>query len=513
MRMNDHRAEPKTTPTPPLLLAGLIAVAALLRFGRLSEWGFDSDEIFMLRDSINIRWSNPRPLLYFLNHYLVAPLLPLDEFGIRLLPALFGVLAIPALYFTARRLIGTRAALFGTFLLTLNPVHLIYSQFGRYWSLVFLLCTVYPYALYIGVRERNPRALILGLVTAPLASLAHPAAILLLGGPAIWLLATYLRPRHLRSLWSLRAVRWGIVVAVLVAAAILVRFIPILQGWITEHDANPGPGQFLLLHPPRPLKPVLFLLAYAEAWTVPVVLAGALGLYLLAQRDRVLAVFLTSLIVFPLTFLCLILFRTPVSIYYALPAAPVLFLGAGVFLERVFEVDWRLRPRWLLPAMVLILVLIPGTPTLISQFLNGRRFDFKSTAQWLQPRLTPGDVIFSDQPVVLEHYLPGMEVQRLRFNTAPLSQSVRTLREGALWIVAPAPAHALRTNLKRGGLIGWIYDNCRLSNTIGRSRVDFRQQYLQVYRCRAQSEPRAAPADHNGAEGASVSPLRATTSQ
>lgn len=70
------------------------------------------------------------PLLCFPNHYVVAPLLPLDDFGIRLLPASFGVLAIPTFYFVARRLIGTRAAFLGTFLLTLSPVHLIYSQFG-----------------------------------------------------------------------------------------------------------------------------------------------------------------------------------------------------------------------------------------------------------------------------------------------------------------------------------------------------------------------------------------------
>jgi hypothetical protein len=188
-----------------------------------------------------------------------------------------------------------------------------------------------------------------------------------------------------------------------------------------------------------------------------------------------------------MVFLSLILFRTPVSTYYLLPAAPVFFMGAGIFLDRVFEVDWKLRPRWLLPATVVVLVLVPGAPTLISQYLNGRRFDFRGVAHWLQPRLTPGDVIFSDQPVALAHYLPGIDVQRLRHNTDPLRQSVRALyqseRGGALWIVAPAPAHAFRTNLKQGGLIRWIYDNCQLSNTVGRSRVDFRQQYLQVYRC------------------------------
>lgn len=491
--MTDVRSEQRQGFSPALLLGGLTVLAFVLRFLRLGEWSFDSDEIFMRRDSLNFRFTNARPLLYFIHHYVVAPLLPLDEFGLRLLPATFGALAVPVLYFVVRRLLGTRAALFAALLLAVSPVHVIYSQFGRYWSLVFLLAAVYPYALYLGVREQNGRIFALGVVTGLLATLAHPSAVLPLGGPGLWLAFTYLRPSRIRTLWMLPAFRWGTLVAAVVAGLVVVRFIPILQDWIYEHDANPGPGQFLLRAPPRLLKPVVYILAYVEAWTIPLILAGAAGIYLLYRdRDRTLAVYLTSLFLFPLAFLCLIMFRTPVSTYYLLAAAPVFFIGAGHFLDRVWQMEWSLRPRWLVPALILVLMLIPGTPTLVSQFLNGRRFDFQGAAEWLQPRLTPGDVIYSDQPVALDHYLPEVEVGRLRYDTEPLTEAVRAVerlgRGGALWIVAPAPAHAFRTNLRQGGLARWIYDNCQLSNTVGRSRVDFRQQYLQVYRC-PPSEP------------------------
>jgi hypothetical protein len=153
----------------------------------------------------------------------------------------------------------------------------------------------------------------------------------------------------------------------------------------------------------------------------------------------------------------------------------------------MFEIDWTLRPRWLLPATVAAVVLTAGAPTLISQYRNGRRFDFRGVANWLAPRLTPEDVIFSDQPMVLAYYLRGTQVQKLRPNRAPLMESVRALRQSgngtALWIVAPAPAHAFRTDLKQAGLAGWMYDNCQLRNTVGAGRIDFRQQYLQIYRC------------------------------
>ena len=173
------------------------------------------------------------------------------------------------------------------------------------------------------------------------------------------------------------------------------------------------------------------------------------------------------------------------------------FYGAGFFLDRVFEVDWRVRPRWLLPSIMLVMMLIEGAPMLASQFLNGRRYDFKNTAVFLRSRLTPHDIIFSDQPVVLGYYLPQRDVQRLRYDTTPLAAAVDTVRRAgpgaALWIVAPSPGHALRTNLRQGGLADWIYDNCQLRNTIGMGRVDFREQYLQVYRC----PPAVAPGGTN----------------
>jgi Dolichyl-phosphate-mannose-protein mannosyltransferase len=516
-------------PTPALLLTALIIVALALRFWRIGDWNFEATEMFTLRDSIHLRLTNPRPLSYLLNYYLVRPFMPLDEFGLRLLPAVFGVLAIPAFYFVSRRLTGSRAALFSTLLLTFNELHVYYSQFARYWSLVFLLCAVYPYAIYVGIRERDRRALAFGFVTGILAALAHPVSVLLIGGPAIWFLATYLRPRHFRTLWQRREFRIGVALAAVLLVVVLVRFVPILQGWIFAHDTNPGSGQFLLRGRMAPgLKQFFYVVAYVESLTIPLVLSAMVGVYLLWQgRDRFLAIFLTSLALFPITFLTLLSLRTPVSTYYLLPTAPVFFIGAGVFFDRLAEVEWGLRPRWLLPVTVAAMVIAAGAPTLISQYRNGRRYDFRGVARWIGTRRTASDIVFSDQPMVLAYYLPGTQVERLRYDTIPLARSLHDIqqrsREGALWIVAPTPSHSLRTTLKQGGLSDWIYDHCRLRNIIGTGRIDFRQQYLQVHRCpwtlpdsvgsgltHAGSE---ATIRHSEMGGASRRPLRASISR
>jgi mannosyltransferase len=522
MKPSETGDSARWSKTELLLLAALFALAAALRFWRLADWGLDSDEVFTLRDSVTIRPTNPRPLGYLLNHYLIRPFLPLNEFGLRLLPAFFGALAIPALYLATRRMIGRRAAFLAALLLTFSPLHVIYSQFGRYWALVFLLTAIYPYALYRGIRERNTGLIILGVLAGILASLAHPVSVLLVGGPALWFLVTNLRPQRLRSLWSHQGVRWGIGITAVVLVMIAIRFVPILQNWISEHDANPGSGQFLLApNLPPGLKQAKYLLTYVEAWTFQLVLASLLGIAVLWQgRDRFFARFLVSLALFPAIFLLIVQLRTPISTYYLIPIAPVFFMGAGVFLDHVFGLQWRLRPAWLPAAAVTAMIVAAGAPTLVSQYRNGRRFDFKGVAGWLEPRLTSSDVVFSDQPVALAHYLPETQVERLRHDTDPLTESLRALRSseggGTLWVVAPAPAHAFRTNLRQGGLADWLYGNCQLRNVVGVGRMDFRQQYLQIYQCPPAAATRSTDKptrDQGDKVAASAKPLRDSTSR
>jgi uncharacterized membrane protein len=454
---------------------------------QLGSWGLDSDETFTLRDSLRPRLDNPRPLLYYLNHYLVQPLMPLDELGLRILPALFGVLAIPALYLVCRRLVGTRAALFASLLLTFSSLHVYYSQFARYWTLVFLLTAIYPYALYLGIRERNPKLVLLGLLIGVMAALAHPVSVLLLGGLGLWFILTYVRRAQLAHLWSQRTVRWGALAAGILAVAIAVRFVPMLQAWVYSPDVRPEGGEFLLKMPTtRGIKQIGYLLSYAETLTFPLVLAAVMGIVLLWQRDRSLALLLVCMFVLPMVFLILLSFRAPISIFYLVPSTPIVFLGAGVFLDRLTELGRGLRPSWLLPAWALVIIIATGAPTLLSQYRDGRRYDFRGAAQWLKRNMGPGDVIYSDQFKVMVHYLPGARIERLRDNPEPLAATVREQHasgQGALWVVAPAPAHAFRTSPNIGKLKRWVYDNCQLRTTLGVGRVDFRQYYLQLYRC------------------------------
>jgi len=470
------------------LVAALTLLGLIPRIWRLGDWNFQATEMFTLRDSIKLGLANPRPLIYLLNHYVVGSFRPLDELGLRLMPALFGVVAVPVCYLLWRHLTNSRAALISAFLVAVSPVLILYSQLARYWSLVFLLCAVYPYALYLGIRKGSRGWLVLGCVCAVLAALAHPVSFVLLGGIALWL-APDLKREHLTRLWQQRAVRWGVAIMALLAALALVRLTRLLVGWVTMHDLQPGYGQFL--HGPRlatGIRQVMYLAGFAESLTFPVVLLGMAGIYWLWTRgDRSLGRFLACLAGFHIGFLTLVSARTSVSFYYLLPAVPVFYLSAGIFIDQLFRMEAPWRARWLLPAIMLLLSVLAGAATLVSDTRDGRRYDFRGSARWIVPRLEPADIVISDQPMVMQHYLPEHPVQHLLLDLGLLTQAMDELKQagrgGALWIVAPAPSNARRPTLKQGGMIEWIYGNCQLRNTVGVGRYDFRQDYLNIFRC------------------------------
>jgi hypothetical protein len=122
---------------------------------------------------------------------------------------------------------------------------------------------------------------------------------------------------------------------------------------------------------------------------------------------------------------------------------------------------------------------------LASQYRDGKRWDFRGASHWLDERLSPGDVVVADQPQVVSYYLPRTDVRRLIAEPERLAQAAgeARARNAVLWLISPAPSHAFRTNPRIGSLNQWIYTHCQLRNTIGVGRLDFRQNFLQVYRC------------------------------
>ena len=122
--------------------------AAILRFWGLDNKGFwydefcfwdhfSSGELLTTLQRVPVAHS-PGLALLMLPLKKVLPLM--DDYSVRVVPALLGVLGVTLTYFLTRRLFNTRTALVAAMLLTVSPIHYQYSRQLEPYTL--LVCNV-----------------------------------------------------------------------------------------------------------------------------------------------------------------------------------------------------------------------------------------------------------------------------------------------------------------------------------------------------------------------------------
>lgn len=191
-----------TTRASSRVLAGLILLASLVRFGTLgakSFWGDEMSTVDLAHRSLGhmltgIGNLESTPPLFYVISWLWVQLVPGTEVGMRFLPALFGVALVPVTYWIARELADQRAATIAAALVACNPFLVWYSQEARAYSLLALLGAI-SLLLAIRAAKRPSAGLYVGWAIASALALAtHYFALFLVVPEAVLLLR--LAPRR-----------------------------------------------------------------------------------------------------------------------------------------------------------------------------------------------------------------------------------------------------------------------------------------------------------------------------
>ena len=458
-------------------LTGLVLVGLGMRVFRLTHWSLVHDEQFTLRDSLRGGELGLRPknLLFILNHYLVSPFLELDEFGLRLLPLVFGVAGIVAVWYFGSKVLGSRAGLFAAVLVTFAPWHLYWSQNARYQSLLFLLSAGVPVAMYLGIKEEKLRWFVLAGVLAVLDVLAHPSGAFVVAGAVAWMAG------HL----SLTAFHGGAasrrVLAVATALLLLFAVVSVTLLGPTLVDRSREGITWGIAGP--------FLLMSHVNWLTPGVVLFAAGGVLWLWRDdsRDLAVLLVAAVGVPFVALALLGYVLPVSVGYLFPTAPFVLMAAGYFLARLTDLGTDRLGRTLIGATCTLTLMAGGLTAILSHYMNGGRPDVRSVGAHLEARARPGDLVVGDGTVDLRYYFSAGPVATFRRDPAQLDSTLtevaRATPGGRLWIVAYFLGRAGLAEQGLGSARPWVRQHCEQDTVIGHPRLDYKVDDLHVYRC------------------------------
>lgn len=446
-------------------MAAVVLVAIVLRLEGLTEWSISDDEVHTLRDSLSFSWSNPRPLVYALNHYVVLPLIGLRELGLRVVPFVAGVAAVPAFYLGYRRMGRPREGLVVALLVAVSAWHLFWSQFARYYSLVFLFTGLFGLSLLLWLQERRARWIAAALLTGALATLAHPSAAPVIGVGLLVIAGSELPGRSTRT----RRVWLGLATAVIVLGA--VRFGPILGAWFELNVATCCHDSFGLLG------------SFLNWMTAPVFVLGAVGcVEWIRSGGRREGLVVAACAVVPLAGFAALAERIAVSTSYLFGIAPF-FLFAAAWLIAGEREKRAERPGWILASAVALAAASANLVGVASHFRDGGRLPYRQATEALVELQGGSPRVVAEGPAYLTFYAPDAKVAVLPHDSTSLDSLVRN--RNFEWVLAPRVARAGFGYYQGqfGTVYSWLDLHCRPYRTFGSPRLDFRENYLELYRC------------------------------
>lgn len=453
------------------LLTGVLLLALALRLYGLATLPFEQDELYTLRDAIDLDGGVPgikgRPLYYLMQHVLLY-VVPVTPLALRMPAFLFGVVGVWLTWRLGRTLFGPSAGVIGALLVTLSPWHLYASQFARYWTLVYLFAAATLLLLVLAYESNQPRRYLYALAPLLLGSLTHPSFIFPMTGVA---LALHLFPEgRLGWRWPTRQA-WG---------WLWLPYVGLIgAGFLALKLTNSS--QSLSNWGGRGVDASLRLLPAMVQWMGPeTAIAGLLGVVVLAgstvARDRVWAGMAALGVLSCVVLMMVASFRTDVYADYGMSMLPLVYvtIGAGIqrlgdallFQRRVLEVG---------AAAILAAGILPDT---VSHLSDGTRFDYRPAYAYIQAEGPAERVV--GWPVILQRaYAPDLDFAELRMDRNWLQQQVE--ENGTIWLVASY--HRSGLVMDPGDVQPWIDANCRVRQRTERTRLDYRNYRVELYRC------------------------------
>ena len=205
--MNDRVGGPKPTSYAGtrFLLAGILLLAACLRFALLGQHSLWSDEIFVVwitrfawRDLLHVVGAvDFHPPLYYLLMKVWIGVAGTGETVLRIPSAVASVLTVGVTYALMRKVASVRVSLLGAFLLSVSPFHIMAAQEARMYPLAGALIVGSTWAIADAVDQGGVlRWIVYAALALPMVYTSYLAALVLVAHGA-WI-AGWNR-RHLRG--------------------------------------------------------------------------------------------------------------------------------------------------------------------------------------------------------------------------------------------------------------------------------------------------------------------------
>jgi 4-amino-4-deoxy-L-arabinose transferase-like glycosyltransferase len=423
-----------------VVLAGITAVATLLRLYKLGDWSFWGDELFSVsgqEDGFN--YNLLRQSLSLALIQAVTAVNGTNEWNARIVPAIIGIISIPILYFLVRKIFDPQIALLAVLLLAISPWHIYWSQNARFYTAILLFYSVALLFFYLGMEQDRPWYLFLSILFLGLAAKERLFALFFIPVALVYLLLLNWLRFGTPPGWRTRNGAIFIIPALIGGLFFAGPYVGNLPEWMIGFGrANNNP---------------VWLFAGFVAYVgLPVICLGTVGgLYGIAQKNRAALLLLLNATL-PLLLLMLIAPFHYTANRYAFISLTSWFILTAVTVLAL----WRKLPRpanLLLIGVFLILLLQPlGDDVLYYTTQMGNRDNWKSAFAVVKEQKQADDLVVSTNGQLARYYLQENTLDFVGLNRADLSQSKQRM-----WVIEDNVAIEHFPHIHQ-----WLTENARL---------------------------------------------------
>ena len=450
----------------------LATLACGLRFHRLGAWSFAHDELATLEEdaaffhgastaaaSQTVRLSRLLPVSYSLLH-LGYEAFGRDEFGSRVVPALFGTAGVLLVFLLLDGLLGRTVALAAGGLVALWPEHLFRSQENRFYVIAMFFAGA---CLLFGARaleRRSTKDAIASSLAGILALLSHTVSVSALFIAMAGLTVAAIVRRERVPTRVLAPFGLGLAAVFLVGGLVVA---PLVRGWNAGENWGYSVGHAVLAS------------VNMLGWSVA--LLSAIGILCMAWRRTAQDLYwITAFFGWGVASLVL---PKLVAYHpgYVFPLALSALVPAAIAIDRFSE---ALRPLGRTPAIgCLALCCLLNLPSVASYYLDGSRPEWRAAAQFVRRRWRPTDRVTSFAQAFIRYYAPECTPAIPLSMDHPVASLERLISEpGRLWVVVASSRAGLEPGLK-----GWLRHRCAYESEFVKTRYDYSENRVEVYQC------------------------------
>lgn len=444
------------------LLIALTLIGAILRFVNLgfnSLWLDEASTYSFASMSLPGIWAattggefNP-PLFYWIEHLMLV--FGNNETVLRVVPALFGVLTIPLMYWVGKEFMDRNVGIVAAAACTFSPFLIFYSQEARAYSMGLFLVTFAMVFFLKALKTNNAMHWALFGALSALAYWTHFYTLVITG--TLVLYAIFVKAMEWKKeLRTLKPVIIGAAMFVIMSLPLLILTLQLFAkrtaggptfgiqgaGIISETFRQlSGFSEFVML-----LFLILFVVGIIQAFVV----------------DRNKGVFLVALTFLPFVISWFLSYRIPMQPRYLIILAPVYFIGIALAYKPVFSLIRN--PKIVYGIMALLVILSVTTPFFVGYYTSYSKEDWRGFAGQMRQVAKPGDTLvfvpgYMSQP--FDYYYKNASYGTVEYGASTSDQlaaiSSQNTNSTAYYIVTAD----INSADPSGGAIAWLQEHTK----------------------------------------------------